>query len=1187
MCAELTDYSFNSNNYNPDPYFKILDLFFNQPVNVHVKHHIESFGSIFVDEIIPSIVNGEHIIHDRVIGNTIIKHKLVFSNLSIKPPYVESKKKLMFPMDAIHNNLNYFSKCYADVVQIVEQININTGESTEKVISTEKEVPYGGIPIMIKSKYCNLTLNPELAKYHCPFDHGGYFIVNGGEKVVLSLESSVPRKPMVYIEKGQGYKHHYVRVESIPDTKFVGNTQKFALKIKKDGSIVLEMLYFKEVSVFTLMRALGLENDNDIIYAITNPNDKPVYNQLLISMNTSISPVVSQEEAIQILITLMRTTKKYSETNKELRERQKREHLMRALKNILLPHVKSDTDNESTDLMYKAYFIGYTINRLIKCYLKKDSATDSFRGCDDRDSLFNKRVELSGILLGTLFEQSFNKLLSDCSKFLKTKNVDGNKTPSIIKYIKSNQIEQTLRQALSTGDFKTQARRGISQTLNRLNYDHSLTYMKRVMTPMPDSSSKITGPLHLHNTQYGSLCPLETPEGQKTGILKNMAMTTTITVGKLSQIIIVKSILKDNIIPLSNKKYIKKLHTYVKIFINDNWIGLSNDIISLHNKLRNLRFKGEIDSSVSFVINYIEREYKIYTDTGRFIRPYLTVSNNEINFKPDMLKNVKDWNDLITNYPEIIEFVDKEEEKNMMLALFPTDIENAKKIMNNPGTKDINKINMINQINRYDDNIFVKYSHCEIHPSMILGAISINMPFPNHTQAPRGIYHYNQRKQAMGLYASNYRHRIDNSYILYHLQVPIVSSRTKAFTNGHLFPCGENAIVAISSYYGFNQDDSLAINNTAVELGFFRATSLKKQKEEIKGTTTAPQSGLFMKPDPSRVSGIKKDANYEKIEENGYPKLNTYVKSGDVIIGIGLPRSVTQNDDKPYRDNSVIYKSHVPGRIDGIVTGTSNDDNPFIKIRISQERIPNVGDKLSSRHAQKGTIGIKAKRPNLPYTKKGIVPHIIINPNCIPKRMTIGQLIETLLGKVCAIKGIYGDSTPFMGADIYKMNEELVKLGYEEWGNETMYNGVTGEKMQTKIFIGPTYYHRLKQMVGDKIHSRAEGQNQLLTRQPTEGRSRDGGLKIGEMERDALCCHGISQFMKEAMIDKSDIYKAYICDICGFFAHKIPTKNYYGCPACNNTTRITRISIPYTFKLFMQELRSLGVNGKIRTANSI
>jgi hypothetical protein len=266
-----------------------------------------------------------------------------------------------------------------------------------------------------------------------------------------------------------------------------------------------------------------------------------------------------------------------------------------------------------------------------------------------------------------------------------------------------------------------------------------------------------------------------------------------------------------------------------------------------------------------------------------------------------------------------------------------------------------------------------------------------------------------------------------------------------------------------------NQEDSLLMNNSAIEKGLFRAQALKKYFETIKKNPASSQTGIFMKPDRNKVDNLK-DANYDKLTEEGFTDVETVIKDGDVIIGMVNPKPTTREDEKPYKDNSTIYKSLIPGAIDKVITGLNSDGYPIIKIRVRSERIPAVGDKFSSRSAQKGTLGFKPHRADMPFTISGLIPDIIINPNAFPKRMTIGQLIECLLAKVCAIKGVYGDATPFSGVDINKMNDELVALGFEEWGNETMYNGMTGQKMNTKIFIGPTYYQRLKQMVGDKAH---------------------------------------------------------------------------------------------------------------------
>lgn len=277
------------------------------------------------------------------------------------------------------------------------------------------------------------------------------------------------------------------------------------------------------------------------------------------------------------------------------------------------------------------------------------------------------------------------------------------------------------------------------------------------------------------------------------------------------------------------------------------------------------------------------------------------------------------------------------------------------------------------------------------------------------------------------------------------------------------------------------------MNNSAIDKGMFRAQALKKYFEAIKKNPASSHTGIFMKPDRNKVDNLK-DANYDKLTNEGFCKVETVIKDGDVIIGMVNPKPASKEDEKPYKDNSTIYKSLIPGAIDKVITGVNSDNYPIIKIRVRSERIPQIGDKFSSRAGQKGTIGHKPHRADMPFTPSELVPDIIINPNCMPKRMTIGQLIEGLMSKVCAIKGVYGDATPFGGVNINKINDDLVAEGWEEWGNEVTYNGMTGEKMKVKIFMTPTYYQRLKQMVGDKVHSRARGSTQLLTRQAPEGK---------------------------------------------------------------------------------------------------
>ena len=1487
--------------YDPDPYFRLLDLFFERNKQVLVKHHIDSFNQ-FIDEIIPNTVqSGENIISEKITENKVIRYRLTFDDLAIRQP-TDNDEELLFPLDAIQKNLSYMAKYTATVTQYQDIIDIATGKKTTIVIGNpEKDVPIAKIPIMVGSKYCNLVLKPDNNSKHCKYDSGGYFIINGNEKVVLCIESIAHRKPMVFVKKDQNVLIYSVKVESRPVTNFVGNIQTFTIRYKKDNSLIMVIPLFKEISIFVLMRALGLETDEDIVNSILDvTKDKAILNLLLVAINQQGNSAMTRSDAIEILMDNIKSIRTYSDTEQEIRFQQKKKHVMKILTQIILPHITSGTNNENIDMLYKAHYIGYMIHKLLKHYVNDMSNSDEQKKGDDRDSVTNKRIELIGTLIGSLFDQFFKKMLNECNKIFKPKNVDDKRPPNIISHIKPNSIEQGLRKALATGDFGGPTRKGISQILNRLNHLHSLSYMRRIISPNIDpTTNKMTSPRHLHNTHYGALCPLETPEGPNVGIIKNLSMTECVTININSQVRIITDYIAKHIIPLESALPSSR-HTSVKVFINGNWIGIANNIVVTHEHLRNLRFRGEIDKTVSLVLNYRDREYHISTDGGRLYRPFLTVTNNKLNFKPEMLDNVKSWDEFMIRYPNVIEFLDKEEEQNMMLALFPEYISKAASIMNKPPVKTQSELDKINRINRYDDSVYARFTHCEIHPSMILGIVSSNIPFPNHNQSPRGMFQYNQARQAMGIYISDYRERTDISYILYHTQIPLVTSRASKYTGNHIFPAGENVIVAIASYTGYNQEDSILMNSSAIEKGLFRAQTLKKSHKAIEKSPGSTQTGIFMKPEKDKVDNAK-DINYDKLSEEGYAKVETRIQYGDVIIGMVNPKPITKEDTKPYRDNSVIYRELIPGTIDKVITGVNSDSYPIIKLRIRSERIPVVGDKFccydalteiltsdgwikfsdlehthmvaslinsstleyvypsaiqtfdysgqmyqirtqhtdllvtpnhnmlvsdgtgyklvradsiigekvgyvkavssvegndeinafiipesrnfkerlididtwlkffvavllegiivenkliikslhdkisnkfitacydmdihvyfshsgsyviedeqiisyfqqidtdssfprwvwklsfgqarsfidyilnvhgysiddldvkietsknmadniqklcihagicadyeigyqsglialnitnmtndivndvkkedmmieyigkvycctvdsgvicvrrngvvafsgNSRAGQKGTIGFKPNRADMPYTESGLVPDIIINPNCMPKRMTIGQLLETLLGKLCVIKGVYGDATPFMGVDIDKINKELVDLGYDEWGNETMYNGMTGQKMATKIFIGPTYYQRLKQMVGDKAHSRARGQTNLLTRQPPEGRSSNKGLRLGEMERDALCAHGAAQFLKETSVDKSDIYTINVCDICGLFAHKVFKSNYYICRTCKNTTNISKIVIPYAFKLFMQELRAINILGRIRTSKSV
>ena len=482
-----------------------------------------------------------------------------------------------------------------------------------------------------------------------------------------------------------------------------------------------------------------------------------------------------------------------------------------------------------------------------------------------------------------------------------------------------------------------------------------------------------------------------------------------------------------------------------------------------------------------------------------------------------------------------------------------------------------------------------QYHYMEIHPSLMLGVLASNIPFPDHNQSPRNTYQSAMGKQAVGVYCTNYLKRFDTlGHILNYPQKPLVSTKMSKFLNGDELPNGINAVIAIATYTGFNQEDSIILNKSAVDRGLFRSTFYRTYKEQANKNHSTGEEEIFIKPNPDNTVGIK-PYNYDKLEPNGFIKENTYVESGDIVIGKCMPQK--KNGVLNFKDNSIMIRNGENGYIDknscndSYFKNINGDGYVFSKVRIRSERIPCIGDKLSSRHGQKGSLGMMYRHEDMPFSSNGIVPDLIINPHAIPSRMTIGQLFECIMSKSAAGIGSYGDSTPFTDLKLEDIADVLQdECGYQRYGDEIMYNGHTGEQIHTQIYMGPTFYQRLKHMVDDKIHSRGgNGPVVLLTRQPAEGRARDGGLRFGEMERDAMISHGASAFLKERLLDVSDNYVVHVCNKCGIMGTSNMEKNTFNCKRCINSVDFSEVRIPYACKLFFHELMSMNVNARMIT----
>jgi len=659
-----------------------------------------------------------------------------------------------------------------------------------------------------------------------------------------------------------------------------------------------------------------------------------------------------------------------------------------------------------------------------------------------------------------------------------------------------------------------------------------------------------------------------TPEGQSVGVVKNLSYMTHVTIPSNS------APMYDNVIPfIQSIDTLTPLQMYqkTKIFVNGCWVGISENPLELFNELKEKKCKGIMNIYTSVVFDYKKNEIILCNDGGRLTRPLLRVKNNQTFITPEIMnelrKNNIKWDDILTNCKienALVEYIDPEEQNWSMVCMKPKLLTSA--------TENI-------------DNNIHKYTHSEIHPSSIFGILASCIPFPDHNQSPRNTYQSAQAKQAMGMYVTNFDSRMDKTaYVLNYPARPMVDTRIMDMIQINKIPSGFNVVVAIMTHTGYNQEDSLLFNKGSIDRGLFQATIYHTEKDEDKQKINGDEE-IRCKPDKSKTKGMT-FGNYNKLNSKGLVPENTLIQNRDMIIGKVTPIKENRNDHTKlikYEDQSRIYKTDEETYVDKNYVDRNGDGYSFAKVRTRAVRKPVIGDKFSSRAGQKGTLGNLIPEEDMPFMSNGLKPDLILNPHAIPSRMTIAHLKETLLGKVLIELGLFGDGTSFGELDVETIINELMKLGYESHGNELMYNGMTGEQHEYKIFIGPVFYQRLKHMVADKQHSRAIGPMVNLTRQPAEGRSRDGGLRYGEMERDGGVAHGASAFTKGRLFDASDKYQVHICKKCGMIAAYNDKVHVHHCRTCDNRTDFSYVQLPYSCKLLFQELMTMNIAPRLLT----
>ena len=592
------------------------------------------------------------------------------------------------------------------------------------------------------------------------------------------------------------------------------------------------------------------------------------------------------------------------------------------------------------------------------------------------------------------------------------------------------------------------------------------------------------------------------------------------------------------------------------IYVNGNLIGFHPDGEGLASRIREKRRMNELNYEANVFYNERTKEVFVSTDGGRVRKPYIVVENGKSRLTPEILSKVEakalSWEHLVKM--GVIEYLDAEEEENSFIAL--------------------------------DENeITPEHTHFEVLPSTIFGVTSSVLPYPEHNSAPRITMACSMAKQSLGLYAVNFNHRFDTrAYVMYYPQQPIVSTDLYKSLNMSKKAAGQNFIVAITTYKGFNMGDGTVVNRNAIDRGMGRAMMLKTYESEER-LYPGGQKDKIEVPTPD-VVGYRGEEAYRYLDEDGIIHPESQVSGKDVLVGKTSPPrfleeiSVFGVVEEKKRESSLSLKSGDTGCIDAVMVTEAPSGNRLVKIKVRSPKVPEVGDKFASRHGQKGVIGLLLKQEDMPFTKDGIVPDLILNPHAIPSRMTAGHLLETLGAKAGSLSGNLMDGTAFSGNNEEDYVKILKENGFEEHGEEWLYDGITGKKMAVKLFIGPVYYQRLHHLVSNKMHVRSRGPVQLLTLQPTEGRAREGGLRFGEMERDCLIGYGASMVVRERLLEESDKTIQLVCNKCGMFAYHDYIKNKEVCPLCDSED-ISSIEMSYAFKLLLGEIRSMFIFPRI------
>ena len=1094
-----------------------------------VRQHLDSFNA-FVTSWIKRIVKEFGRVETNQAGVYIEIQDIKIGEPQFRE--VEGNVERLTPMIARIRNLTYAAPMRLTVVLYENGIEV-----------ARQEIPLGSLPVMVRS-----VLDPtsrmskeELIRIGEDWrDPGGYFIVNGSEKVIVTQEDLAHNRVFVDVSKEGSNITHSAKVISAS----AGYRVPIILDRHKDGVLMINFPPIPtKVPFVVMMRALGLERDRDIALAVST--DPDIQSELIPSLYHA-REIRTQEDALDFIGSRVALG--------QAREA-RIERALQILDNYFLPHLGTTPEAR----LAKALYLGQMACKLLELALGR-------REPDDKDHYANRRLRLAGDLMAQLFRVALKQFIKDFRYQIEKHRLKGRRL-NLRALARPDLVTDRIKHALATGNW-VGGRTGVSQIIDRMNWVSMHSHLRRTVAPLSRGQPHFEA-RDLHPTQWGRICPFETPEGPNCGLVKNLALSAYISVGTDERAVF--AVLKElGVVPAvevyerlrnGDVNLLTNLSRYAKVFLNGTLVGyyLKEDASDLVRKVRELRRSGRLHHEVN--ISYLRTEYlnEVYVncDPGRVRRPLLIVENGKPKITKEIIEKLKSgelrFSDLVRL--GVVEYLDAEEEEDTYIAIDPEDLT-------------------------------PEHTHLEIWPPAIVGIAAATIPYAEHNQSPRNAYQSAMAKQAVGLYAANFHLRFDSrGHFLHYPQRPLVQTKFLDVTGYNDRPSGQNFVVAVLSFTGYNMEDALIMNKSSVERGLARSTFFREYStEELR--YAGGQRDRIEIPDPS-VRGYKGRDNYLLLDSDGIISPEIEVNAGNVLVGKTSPPRFLEEYKEfgltgvSRRDTSITLRHGDKGVVDSVVITVSGEGNRLVRIKVRDLRIPEIGDKFASRHGQKGVIGLLVPQYDMPYTPDGITPDLIINPHALPSRMTVGQLIETIAGKVAALAGRSVDGTPFYGEKVEDLQRELLLLGYPADGTEPMYDGRTGELIMTPVFIGIVYYQRLHHMVTDKIHARARGPVQLLTRQPTEGRAREGGLRFGEMERDCIIGHGAPILLRERLLENSDKTVIYVCEECGMIGWYDRRRGKLVCPIHGDKGKLYPVTVSYAFKLLLQEMMSMLIYPKL------